>query len=92
MANALFTAPVDELTRDGCEKIAQSVGLALDPYRACLADPATDQRIEADRAEFKASGGYALPTIWIDARQMIGAQPREVLEKAVDEALARAGG
>src|SRR6185437_10462513 len=42
MANALFSAPVEELTPDGCEKLAQSVGLSLDPYRACIADPRTD--------------------------------------------------
>jgi uncharacterized membrane protein/protein-disulfide isomerase len=92
MASALFAAPVDELTREGCEKVAQRVGLALAPYRACVADPQTDESIEADRAEFKAAGGFALPTIWIGERQLIGAQTREALAKALDEALARAGG
>jgi uncharacterized membrane protein/predicted DsbA family dithiol-disulfide isomerase len=92
MANALFAAPVDELTREGCEKVAQAVGLALDPYRACVADPKTDESIEADRAAFKAAGGYALPTIWIDGEQLIGAQPRAALEKALGDALTRAGG
>jgi uncharacterized membrane protein/predicted DsbA family dithiol-disulfide isomerase len=92
MANALFAAPVDDLTRDGCEKLAESVGLVLDPYRACVADPKTDERIEADRAEFKASGGYALPTIWIGEQQLVGAQPKEALEQALSRALARVGG
>ncbi len=92
MANALFSAPVDQLTREGCEKIAQSVGLALDPFRACVVDPKTEARIEADRAEFKAAGGYALPTVWIDGRQLIGAQSRAALEQAIGEALTRVGG
>lgn len=91
MAHALFSAPVDDLTRGGCEKIAQSVGLPLDAYRACVADPATDALIEADRTEFHAAGGFALPTIWIGDRQLVGLQPRDVLEKAIDTALARAG-
>jgi len=91
MANALFAAPVDDLTREGCEHIAEGIGLPLDPYRACVADPATDIRIEADRAEFKAAGGYALPTIWIGREQLVGAQPPEVLGRAIDGALARAG-
>jgi uncharacterized membrane protein/protein-disulfide isomerase len=89
IADALFSAPVEELTPEGCEKVAQSVGLPLDPYRACVADPKTDERIEADRAEFKAAGGYALPTIWIDQRRLVGAQPQESLAAALDAALAR---
>jgi protein-disulfide isomerase len=91
MANALFTAPVDALTPDGCERIAQSIGIALGPYRACVADPATDARIDADRAVFKDSGGLALPTIWINGEELVGAQSRETLEKAIEGALARAG-
>jgi len=89
IADALFSAPVDELTPQGCEKIAQSLGVPLDSYRACVADPKTDERIEADRAEFKAAGGYALPTIWIDQRKLVGAQPAEALASALDAALAR---
>jgi predicted DsbA family dithiol-disulfide isomerase/uncharacterized membrane protein len=92
MANALFAAPVEELTREGCEKIASGLGLALDPFRACVESPKTDEAIEADRAEFNAAGGYALPTIWIGDVQLVGAQPREVLAKTLHEALARAGG
>ncbi len=91
MAGALFSAPVESLTREGCEKIAESIGLPLDPYRACVGDPKTDQRIEADHATFKAAGGYALPTIWVDGNALIGAQPREALEKAIVDALAHAG-
>jgi protein-disulfide isomerase len=89
IADALFAAPVDELTPSGCEKIAQTLGLPLDAYRACIVDPKTDEGIEADRAEFKAAGGYALPTIWIDQRRLVGAQPQEALAGALDAALAR---
>jgi predicted DsbA family dithiol-disulfide isomerase/uncharacterized membrane protein len=91
MANALFAAPVEQLSREGCEKIAQSLGLPLDAYRSCVADQATDARIDADRAKFNAAGGYALPTIWIDEREVIGAQSGEVLARALHDALARAG-
>jgi uncharacterized membrane protein/predicted DsbA family dithiol-disulfide isomerase len=89
IADALFSAPVEDLTPQGCEKIARSLGVPLDSYRACVADPKTDERIEADRAEFKAAGGYALPTIWIDQRKLVGAQSEEALASALDAALAR---
>jgi uncharacterized membrane protein/predicted DsbA family dithiol-disulfide isomerase len=91
MVSALFAAPVDSLTRDGCDKLAQSIGLPLDAYRGCVGDPKTDERIEADRAVFKASGGYALPTIWVDGHALIGAQSKEDLEKVIGDALARVG-
>jgi uncharacterized membrane protein/predicted DsbA family dithiol-disulfide isomerase len=91
MADALFAAPVDQLTPGGCEAIAVGVGMAPDAYRACLADPTIGARIEHDRAEFKAAGGRALPTIWIDGQEFVGAQPGEVLAEALEKALARAG-
>ena len=91
MADALFTAPVEELTPEGCEKLAVRVGLSLEPYRACVADPATDALIDADKAEFQAAGGFALPTLWIGEVQIVGAQDKARLEEALDGAMARAG-
>jgi uncharacterized membrane protein/predicted DsbA family dithiol-disulfide isomerase len=91
MANALFTAPEEDLTPEGCEKLAVSLGLPLQAYRDCVKSQATDVLIEADKAEFKAAGGFALPTIWIGETRFVGAQTREALEKALDQAIARAG-
>jgi uncharacterized membrane protein/predicted DsbA family dithiol-disulfide isomerase len=91
MADALFSAPVEDLTREGCEKLAQSVGLSLDSYRACVADPKTDARIEADGRVFKQAGGFALPTVWIGGQQLVGLQPKDAVEKIVADALAHAG-
>jgi uncharacterized membrane protein/predicted DsbA family dithiol-disulfide isomerase len=93
MAEALFTAPVTELTPEGCERIAQRLGLSLDAYRACIVDPATTASIERDREEFRASGGKGLPTIWIDGEVLKGAQTSEELAAALDRAArAKRGG
>jgi uncharacterized membrane protein/predicted DsbA family dithiol-disulfide isomerase len=91
MAETLFAAPVETLTPEGCERIAEHVGLAVDRYRACVADPATDERITADRAEFDAAGGEGLPTIWIGHRKLVGAQSREAIATALHEELERSG-
>jgi len=88
-ADALFSVPVEDLTPPGCEKIAQGLGLSLESFRACVADPKTDERIEADRAEFMAAGGHGLPTIWIDRRRLVGAQTEQALAGMLDAALAR---
>jgi uncharacterized membrane protein/predicted DsbA family dithiol-disulfide isomerase len=85
VANALFTAK--DLTKEGCEKLAVESGLDLGAYRACIADPKIDARIEAERAEFKAAHGKGLPTIWIDGEKLEGAQPQEKLESAMSRAL-----
>jgi predicted DsbA family dithiol-disulfide isomerase/uncharacterized membrane protein len=91
MADALFKAPVDDLTPDGCEKIALSIGLSIDTYRSCVSDPGTDARIKADTEEFRAAKAHGLPTIWIDDRRIEGAQPAEILKSVLDDALTRAG-
>ena len=91
MADALFKAPVDDLTPEGCEKVATTLGLSIDAFRSCVQDPETDARIKSDTAEFKAAKAHGLPTIWIGDRVMEGAQPVETLREALDDALARAG-
>jgi protein-disulfide isomerase/uncharacterized membrane protein len=91
MSDALFAAPVEELTPDGCEKIAESLGIPLDGYRACLVDPGTDASIRADTDEFHATKGGGLPTLWIGATKLEGALGPEALKDALDAALAHAG-
>ena len=91
MAYALFRAPVEDLTTEGCAGIAERLGLPRDAYRACVTDPSTDAAIDADRAEFRAAGGVALPTIWVDGRVLIGLQTSEQLAAALDRAGAVGG-
>jgi protein-disulfide isomerase/uncharacterized membrane protein len=91
MANALFTAEVEDLTPEGCEKIAQQLGLSVEAFRACVQNAATDASIDADKSEFKAARGYALPTIWVNETPMIGARPQEEIAKVVEAALAKRG-
>jgi len=93
MANALFAAPVDDLTMAGCEKIAASLGLDVAAYKACVLDPKTDARIHADRETFDKAAAKVdgLPLMWIGEKKLMGAQDRETLERALDEAIARAG-
>jgi len=88
MADALFTAAVDDLTRDGCEKIAAALGLDPARYRACVADPKTDEKIRADTDEFHASHGRGLPTIWIGDESIEGARDGSVYAAAMERALA----
>jgi protein-disulfide isomerase len=86
-ADALVSTSAEELTRDGCEKIAGELGLDVDRFRQCVRAPETDARIRADSEAFKGSGGHGLPTIWIDAQKLEGGQDESTLKAAVRSAI-----
>jgi len=73
MAAALFAAPADQLTPQGCEDLAVKVGCDRDKYRATLADPKTRQRIVEESGDAKASGVRGLPTVYIGTTGFGGA-------------------
>ncbi|MEO8841591.1 MAG: vitamin K epoxide reductase family protein [Kofleriaceae bacterium] len=73
MAAALFAAPVDQLTPEGCEQLAVDVGCDRERYRDALADPATRERVVNDTADAKAAGVQGLPTIFIGTTGLGGA-------------------
>ena len=87
IAEALFTAPVAELTPEGCETLAVKHGLDLARFKDCVKDPEIDARIHADGETFRAAHGHGLPTIYIDGTKLEGAQEREVLQSALDGAI-----
>ncbi len=87
MTEALFTAPVEELTPTGCEKLAVKSGADAAAFRACFADPAIAARVEAEIGEFKAAGGRSLPTVWIDETKFVGAQDGATFRRAIERAL-----
>ncbi len=91
MADALFTAPVEELTPEGCARLAASLGLDRQAFRACVDDPKTDARIDADITAFRAAKGHGLPTLWIDGEKLEGMQSEESLKSAILGAIARKG-
>ena len=88
MANALFAA--EDLTPAGCDKVAQSLGLDMNTFHACVQDPATDQRIEKESAEFKATKSRGLPTIYIGKERIVGMPEDGELHQIMSRALAGA--
>lgn len=70
MADALFGA--ESRSEQACAALAAELGLDLDRFRSCVADPATDAAIEADKARVRGAGLDGLPTVWIGARKFVG--------------------
>jgi uncharacterized membrane protein/protein-disulfide isomerase len=73
MAAALLTAPVGELTPEGCARLAAMLGLDLARYQADAAHPDTRRSIDADLADAREAGVRSLPTIYIGEQAFIGA-------------------
>jgi uncharacterized membrane protein/protein-disulfide isomerase len=73
MAQALFAADPAQLTTDGCEQIAATVGVDLDRYRKDRADRGMRQRILADVTDATHAGINSLPTVFIGGHLVQGA-------------------
>ena len=80
MADALFSA--SDITPDGCERLAVSLGLELSDYRACVASTPIEQRIEADIQRFRNAKLRGLPTVFIGSRLLVGTKPLDELREA----------
>lgn len=86
VADALFAADPSELTPDGTVGIAEKLGLDPERFRACLTSPEVDARLDADKQTWRDVHGQGLPTLWIGANKLEGAQDGATLRAAFDEA------
>jgi protein-disulfide isomerase/uncharacterized membrane protein len=91
MADALFSAPVQELTPEGCAKLATTLGLDEGAFRKCTSDPATDARIQDDEASFKAAQGHGLPTLWINDEKIEGYKMDDTVQKTLEREMGKRG-
>jgi uncharacterized membrane protein/predicted DsbA family dithiol-disulfide isomerase len=81
MGEALFGA--DDLTPRSCERLAQSAGVSVEQFRACIADPEIDRRIDADVEWVKTAAPGGLPAIWVQDRMLSGMQSAQALREAL---------
>jgi protein-disulfide isomerase len=84
MADALFRA--NDLSPEGCERLAVSLGLSAPEYRACIASAATEARIDKEYQQAKNAGLAGLPTVWIGDKGFVGLQSLVTLRSAFAEA------
>jgi protein-disulfide isomerase len=82
------------LDRDSLFRYARDVGLDIAPFRTCLDDPATMERVRADVAAGTKVGVDSTPTIFINGRRVDGALSQPYYDFALvieREQLARSG-
>ena len=92
MAEALFAARPEDLTPEGCEKLAVQLGCDVERYRRDR--PQAEARVAAESAEMRAAGIYKLPTLFIGGERVVGAgsstaELTAMLERAVSKHAAR---
>jgi predicted DsbA family dithiol-disulfide isomerase/uncharacterized membrane protein len=86
MAHELFT---DELTPGTYERHAAKLGLNVEEFKRCQADAKTDARVTEEYKHAQEGIGFkGLPTTWVGAQLLEGAQSKNELQKAIQEAAA----
>ncbi len=90
--DALYADPLPpnsgNLDQAYVEGLARSVGLDIAKFRADMSDPATNRAVRADFDEGRSVGVTGTPSFLINGVPVIGAQPTEVFEQAIEEAAA----
>ncbi len=84
MADALFEA--EELSTQANRRIAVGMGLDMDRFDKCVADKATDKRIDQQGKILRDAGFSGLPTTFVGGQKVVGAQPDDVFRKAFEQA------
>jgi protein-disulfide isomerase len=73
-------------------RAAKELGLDRARFKKDLASEAATRRISEDGALGAANGATGTPTLFVNCRKIVGAQPLEAFKKLVDEELAKAKG
>ena len=84
MADRLFSA--DDLHPSSNRELAKELGVELGAYDRCIASGAADKIIEAEAKILIDDGLQGLPTTYVGAKTILGAQPEEVFRDAFDRA------
>jgi predicted DsbA family dithiol-disulfide isomerase/uncharacterized membrane protein len=84
MADALFAT--DDLSAAGIARLWQQLGLDPKQLEACLADPATLQRVEQESGLLVPPDFEGLPTTYIGGKRLLGVQSFETVSDALERA------
>lgn len=77
-----------DLSRPSLERYAQEQGLDMTRFRRALDTRTHAKQVDADFVAGEKVGAQGTPTTFINGRMLVGAQPFETFQKAIDAALA----
>jgi 2-hydroxychromene-2-carboxylate isomerase len=85
MADVLFEA--EDLSEPGLVKAAEKVALDPNEFRRCLAAPETEKKLKKTESILRDAGLLqGLPTTFVGAKMLVGAQERITLRDAFETA------
>jgi len=76
-------------TKDKLMGFAQELKLDMTKFQPCLQNDETLSRVQADTQEGQAAGVRGTPTFFINGQTLVGAQPYQSFQAAIDKLLAR---
>ncbi len=90
MHDAMF-ANIRNLFVPALKETARKLGLDGAKFDACLDSGKHADNVRADYQLGESMGVNSTPTVYINGRALVGAQPFEAFKQIIDEELARAG-
>jgi len=79
-----------QLSPEKYDALAKQIGLDMAKFKKAAGAEATRARVEEDARLGARVAQQGTPTLYVNCRQVVGAQPYDVFRKLVDEQLARA--
>lgn len=73
---------------DGLSQLATALDLDMAAFSSCLSEGKYAEQVEAEALEGQDAGVQGTPTFFVNDLQVVGAQPFEVFEAAIQQALA----
>ncbi len=82
----LYTLQGVRMDKGRLTGIAQELGLDMTAFNSCMIDEGVKNVVYKDTEDGKTKGVQGTPTFFVNGRRIVGAQPVEVFEKAIEEA------
>jgi protein-disulfide isomerase len=71
---------------------AARLGLPAESFASCLESGRHREAVKADAAEARAAGVRGTPTFFVNGKRLVGAQPFEAFQQAIQETLGNGAG
>ena len=81
---------IERLDPSSLAKAAESLGLKMQDFNACMGDPSVMAQVKKDNEEGTKFGVSGTPSFFVNGRFLVGAYPFEAFKAAIEEELAKA--
>lgn len=87
LAEVMFRTTPEELTPEGCERLAREAGVDVSAFQACMTSRRPEAALERDMNDAHAANVSGLPSLWVGREHFEGFTEPEALRASIDRAL-----